>query len=131
MAVAGAPDPRSDHAGAAVTLALAMVDVVGDVRASTGVPIEVRVGVGSGPVVGGVIGQRRLLFDLWGDTVNLASRMESSGVAGRVQIAESTRDLLPAGFVLEPREVEAKGLGRLTAYLVDEPPDKRDSNVPS
>jgi len=101
---------------------LAIVNVVADVRASTGVPIEVRVGIGSGPVVGGVIGRRRLLFDLWGDTVNLAARMESSGLAGRVQVAASTRDLLPPDrFVLEPREIEAKGLGRLTAYLVRRP----------
>jgi adenylate cyclase len=78
-----------------------------------------RIGVASGPVVGGVIGRRRLLFDLWGDTVNLASRMESSGVAGRIQIAASTCDLLPAGqFDLEAREVDVNGLGRLTAYLV-------------
>jgi class 3 adenylate cyclase len=66
-----------------------------------------------------VIGQRRLLFDLWGDTVNLASRMESTGVPGRVQIAAATRDLLPPDrFRFEPREIEAKGLGLLTAYLV-------------
>jgi adenylate cyclase len=119
MAVAGAPEPRADHAAGAVDMALAMVDAVAAVRGSTGVPIEVRVGVASGPVVGGVIGQRRLLFDLWGDTVNLASRMESSGVAGRVQVAASTRDLLPpARFFAEPRAVDLKGLGRLTAYLV-------------
>ena len=119
MAVAGAPEPRPDHAVVAVELALAMVDAVTDISATAGIPMEVRVGVGTGPVVGGVIGQRRLQFDLWGDPVNLASRMESSGLPGRVQIAASTRDLLPPGrFVLEAREIEAKGLGRLTAYLV-------------
>jgi len=119
MAVAGAPEPRTDHASVAVEIGLDMLDAVAGVRESTGLPIEVRVGVGSGRVVGGVIGRRRLLFDLWGDTVNLASRMESSGVAGRVQVAESTYRLLPAGrFVVEPREIEAKGLGRLSAYLV-------------
>jgi guanylate cyclase len=119
MAVAGAPERRADHAVGAVEMALALVDAVADVRRSTGVPIEVRVGVASGPVVGGVIGQRRLLFDLWGDTVNLASRMESTGVPGRVQIAAATRDLLPPDrFRFEPREIEAKGLGLLTVYLV-------------
>jgi adenylate cyclase len=119
MAVAGAPEPGPDHALAAVALGRAMIGVVADVRESRGVPLEIRIGVASGPVVGGVIGQRRLLFDLWGDTVNLASRMESSGVAGRIQIAASTRELLPPGrFELEAREVEVKGLGRLTAYLV-------------
>jgi adenylate cyclase len=70
-------------------------------------------------VVAGVIGTRRLQFDLWGDTVNLASRMESSGVAGRIQIADSTRELLGDGFLHERREVEVKGLGRLVAYLVE------------
>ena len=120
MAVAGAPEAQANHAGAAVEMALAMVDAVADLRGSTGVPIEVRVGVGSGRVVGGVIGRRRLLFDLWGDTVNLASRMESSGVAGRVQIAASTRELLPPGhFLLSERDIDVRGLGRMTAYLVD------------
>jgi class 3 adenylate cyclase len=74
--------------------------------------------VASGPVVGGVIGQRRLNFDLWGDTVNLASRLESSGVPGRIQISESTRSLLGDDVDLEARELEIKGLGRRTAYLV-------------
>jgi len=119
MAVAGAPEPNAQHAPAAVAMAAAMLGVVDDLRATTGIPIMVRIGVASGPVVGGVIGRRRLLFDLWGDTVNLASRMESSGVPGRVQIAASTRRLLPPDrFTLEPREVEAKGLGRITAYLL-------------
>ena len=120
MAVAGAPEAQATHARAAVDMGLAMVDSVAGLRASTGVPIEVRVGVASGPVVGGVIGRRRLLFDLWGDTVNLASRMESSGVAGRVQISGSTRELLPpGGYAVSPRDIDARGLGRMTAYLVD------------
>jgi class 3 adenylate cyclase len=124
MAVAGAPEPRADHALAAVELAGAMLTAVDEVRRSTGVPIAVRIGVASGPVVGGVIGRRRLLFDLWGDTVNLAARMESSGVPGRVQIAESTHaQLPPERFRFEPHEVEAKGLGRLSTYLlVDDTP---------
>ncbi len=126
MAVAGAPEPRADHAGAAVEMAQAMLATVDELRAKSLVPIAVRIGVASGPVVGGVIGRRRLLFDLWGDTVNLASRMESSGVAGRIQISESTRMLLPAGqFETEPREVDAKGLGRLTTFLL------RDDRAPS
>ena len=121
MAAAGAPTDRADHAAAAVEMAFAMLVVVEQVRKSTGIPIAVRIGVASGPVVGGVIGRRRLLFDLWGDTVNLAARMESSGVPGRIQIAQSTATLLPQGrFLLEPREVDAKGLGRLTTFLVDD-----------
>ncbi len=118
MAVAGAPIARSDHAVAAVRFGLAMIDAVRGLRAETGIDLEVRVGVASGPAVGGVIGRRRLLFDLWGDTVNLASRMESSGVPGRVQIAASTAALVDGRFGVERREVDVKGLGLLTAYLV-------------
>jgi class 3 adenylate cyclase len=77
-----------------------------------------RVGVASGPVIAGVIGEQRLQFDLWGETVNLASRMESSGVPGRIQIARSTRELLGDRFGLEARETDVKGLGRQVTYLV-------------
>jgi adenylate cyclase len=118
MAVAGAPAPRADHAAAAAALGLSIVEAVAGVRERTGVDLQVRIGVASGPVVAGVIGDQRLQFDLWGDTVNLASRMESSGVPGRVQVAESTRALLPDSFAFESREIEVKGLGRLTAYLL-------------
>lgn len=73
-------------------------------------------------MVGGVIGQRRILFDLWGDTVNTASRMESSGVPGRIHVAPSTRDLLRDSWSFEEREpVEVKGLGRMTTYLLVDP----------
>ena len=78
----------------------------------------IRIGLASGAVLGGVIGQRRLLFDLWGDAVNLASRMESSGIPGRIQISAATRSLLDDLVDLEPREVDVKGFGRQTTYLV-------------
>jgi adenylate cyclase len=118
MAVAGAPEPRDDHASAAVEFARAMIDVVADIRAESEADLQVRIGVASGRVVGGVIGRQRLLFDLWGDTVNLASRMESSGVPGRIHVSESTRDLLAGRCDFERREVDVKGLGRLTTYFV-------------
>ncbi len=118
MAVAGAPQARPDHAIVVVEFAQALIRAVDEIRERTGLEIQVRIGVASGPVVAGVIGARRLQFDLWGDTVNLASRMESSGIAGRIQVAASTRDLLEERFALEPREVEVKGLGPLVAYLV-------------
>jgi guanylate cyclase len=120
MAVAGAPTPRPDHAAVTVAAARDMIRVVDERRAAGGAPLEIRVGIASGPTVGGVIGQRRLLFDLWGDTVNLASRMESSGVPGRIHVAASTRALLGRDVDSEPREVEIKGLGRLTTYLLPE-----------
>jgi guanylate cyclase len=119
MAVAGAPEPMDDHAAAAVRLAQGMLGTLADARADLDAPLELRIGLASGPVVGGVIGQRRILFDLWGETVNTASRMESSGVPGRIQVAPSTRELLGDSFRFEEREaVEVKGLGRMTRYLV-------------
>ncbi|MEX0626622.1 MAG: adenylate/guanylate cyclase domain-containing protein [Chloroflexota bacterium] len=121
MAVAGAPEPRSDHAEAAVALARGMLSVLDDVRRGTDLALDLRIGLASGPVVGGVIGQKRILFDLWGDTVNLASRMESSGIPGRIQLAPSTWELLresPA-YAFETREpIDIKGLGRMTTYLL-------------
>lgn len=117
MAVAGAPQPNSRHAEAALAAAEALLASVEAWRTAHGVDLEIRVGLASGQVIGGVIGQRRILFDLWGDTVNVASRMESSGLPGRIQIADSTRVLLP-GRAVERRTVEVKGLGRTTTYLV-------------
>jgi len=121
MAVAGAPEPRADHAAAAMNVARGMLTAMAEARTRLGLPMELRVGMASGPVVGGVIGQRRILFDLWGDTVNLASRMESSGVPGRIHVAQSTHDLLGDSYAFEARPtVEVKGLGRLTTYLLAE-----------
>lgn len=90
MAVAGAPDARPDHARAAIGLAIAILRAASAWRSAHGVHLEVRVGLASGPLVGGVIGRRRLLFDVWGDTVSTAARMESSGIPGRIQVAPST-----------------------------------------
>jgi adenylate cyclase len=97
-----------------------MIASTAELRTSLGVDLEIRIGLASGPVVGGVIGQRRLLFDLWGDTVNLAARLESTGIPGRVQLAASTHDLLGDAVACEPREVDVKGLGRLTTFLLVE-----------
>jgi guanylate cyclase len=122
MAVAGAPEPRSDHARAAVALARGMLTAVAEARDRLGLSMELRIGLASGSVVGGVIGQKRLLFDLWGETVNLASRMESSGVPGRIQVAASTRALLRDEFSFEEREaVDLKGFGPMNTYLLVEP----------
>ena len=84
-----------------------------------GVALELRIGLASGPAVGGVIGTRRILFDLWGDTVNTASRLESSGIPGRIQVAESTMRLASDRYRFTERRVDVKGLGELTAYLLD------------
>ena len=122
MAVAGAPEPRADHAAAAIRLARGMLDAVAEAGRRGDSPLLLRIGLASGPVVGGVIGHQRILFDLWGDTVNTASRMQSSGIAGRIQVAQSTRDLLRDGWAFEERDpVEVKGLGPMTTYLLVEP----------
>jgi adenylate cyclase len=122
MAVAGAPEPRPDHASAAMALARGMLTALEEARAGLDLPLQLRTGLASGPVMGGVIGQRRILFDLWGDTVNTASRMESSGVPGRIQVAPSTHELLRNSWSFEEREpVEVKGLGRMVTYLLADP----------
>ena len=118
MAVAGAPLPRADHAAAALTLARAMIASMHEQRLRLDVDLDIRIGMASGPVVGGVIGERRLLFDVWGDAVNLASRMESSGVPGRIQISAATWSLLGVTVGSDAREVDVKGFGRQTTYLV-------------
>jgi adenylate cyclase len=125
MAVAGAPLARPDHAAAALTLARGMLDIVAEGRVRNAVELGLRVGLASGSVVGGVIGQKRILFDLWGETVNLASRMESSGLPGRIQVAPSTFALLEDAFTFEERAgVEVKGVGVMTTYLLVA--DRRD-----
>jgi adenylate cyclase len=118
MAAAGAPEPRIDHAPAAVAFGQAILGAVAAWRRDNQIELQARVGLASGPVVGGVIGQRRITFDLWGDTVNTAARMESSGVPGRIQLAASTRALLDDGLQVEERRIDVKGLGPMTTYLV-------------
>lgn len=118
MAAAGAPEPRADHADAAIAFGRALLAGVADWRRANDLDLQVRVGVASGRVVGGVIGRRRILFDLWGDTVNTAARMESSGVAGRIHLAASTRELLGDRHSFEERQVDVKGLGQMTTFLL-------------
>jgi adenylate cyclase len=124
MAVAGAPIARADHALAAVEFGRAMLAEFAAWCQANDLDLGVRVGVASGPVVGGVIGERRILFDLWGATVNTAARMESSGVPGRVHLSASTRDLIGDRYQLEQRVVDAKGLGEMTTYLLVEPGER-------
>ena len=123
MAVAGVPDPRADHAGDALELARAMIVAVAEWRTATDTTLEVRVGLASGAVVGGVIGDKRIQFDLWGDTVNTAQRMESSGLPGRIQVSASTWRLLRDRYAFERREVDVKGLGPMITYLFKERTD--------
>ena len=112
MAAAGVPVPTGDHAARAAHLALDMVEALDHFNERTDHALQVRIGIATGAVVAGVIGRRRYLYDVWGDAVNTASRMESHGVAGRVQLADTTRRRLGEPFLLEERgalEVEGKG----------------------
>jgi adenylate cyclase len=120
MAVAGVPDPSSDHARKAALLALGMRKVVASSAAAGWAGLELRIGINSGPVVAGVIGRKRFLYDLWGDAVNTASRMESHGTPGEIQITRETYELLKDEFVCKRRgTIPVKGKGRMeTWYLV-------------
>jgi class 3 adenylate cyclase len=121
MAVAGLPIRSEDHAAAAARFGLAMLDIIRRFNKENGTDFNVRVGINSGPVLAGVIGKHKFVYDLWGDTVNVASRMESHGVAGTVHISKSTWDNLrfEGGFEAEERgEIEIKGRGSMSTYLL-------------
>jgi PAS domain S-box-containing protein len=119
MVVAGLPTPRPGHSEAMARMALEMLDSVERMKREEGGGLDVRLGMHVGPVVAGILGTQKFTYDLWGDTVNTASRMESHGVPGRVQVTESTWLALRERFDFEPRgEVEIKSLGRLKTWLL-------------
>lgn len=118
MVAAGVPVPRSDHAQVIADLALRIQDHVAD-REFGGYPIAFRIGINSGPVVAGIIGQRKFSYDLWGDVVNTASRMESHGSPGRIQVSPSTYQLIKDDFVCDGgAEIEVKGKGPMTTWFL-------------
>jgi adenylate cyclase len=120
MAAAGIPAQREDHARALACLALDMLAVVQPDGPMGDRGLEIRIGLNSGPVVAGVIGRKRFLYDLWGDAVNIAGRMQSHGTPGRIQVTPATYELLKDEFDLEPRgTIEVRGKGDMeTWYLV-------------
>ena len=124
MVAAGIPTPRPDHATALAGLALDMLDAMRDDKDVAHLGLQLRIGINSGPVVAGVIGRKRFLYDLWGDAVNIASRMESHGTPGRIQISGSTYELVADAFECQPRgPVAVKGKGEMnTWYLVGPKP---------
>jgi guanylate cyclase len=120
MVAAGVPKPRPDHARALALMALDMLDAMGSDAEIAHLGLDLRIGINSGPVVAGVIGRKRFLYDLWGDAVNTASRMETHGTPKRIQITRATYELLADDFDCEPRgRIAVKGKGEVeTWYLV-------------
>jgi guanylate cyclase len=117
MVAAGVPRPRPDHAHALARMAFEMHECAAECLARDRGNLELRIGISSGPLVAGVIGRKRFLYDLWGDTVNMASRMESHGSPGTIQITRSTWELIRDDFVTEPRGlVEVKGKGEVETW---------------
>jgi class 3 adenylate cyclase len=124
LAVGGLPIPQSDHVERVARMALDMQAAAGDLSRELGVPVRLRIGLHAGPVVAGVIGLRKFSYDLWGDTVNVASRMESHGEPGRIHVTDTVRGSLRDRYRFDgPVPVDVKGKGRMsTYYLEDELP---------
>ncbi|MEO8169381.1 MAG: adenylate/guanylate cyclase domain-containing protein [Oxalobacteraceae bacterium] len=119
MAAAGLPVPAADHAARAAHMALDMLDALARFNQRNGYSLQLRIGINSGAVVAGVIGTRKFIYDLWGDAVNTASRMESHGMAGRVQVTQLTRQQLGDPFLFEERGIiDAKGIGELHTWFL-------------
>jgi adenylate cyclase len=117
MVVGGVPVPRPDHAAAIAEMALDMQLAMAQFNAVSAEPFRIRIGINTGPVVAGVIGTHKFTYDLWGDTVNIASRMESQGIAGSIQVAPATYQLLRDMYQFEERgEIDVKGKGAMVTY---------------
>ncbi len=118
MVASGLPERRPDHAVAMAEMALDMQAAFWSLREPLGLDLAIRIGLNSGPVIAGVIGRHRFIYDLWGDTVNTASRMESQGLPGRIQVGEAAYRRLAGRYEFEEREIDVKGKGRRRAYLL-------------
>lgn len=119
MVVGGLPTPRPDHAQAIAELALSMLEHVQRQYANFRFPIQLRLGINTGPVIAGIIGRHKFNYDLWGDTVNTASRMESHGLPGKIQVTEATYHRLKDHYRFDQRgEIDIKGKGRMTTWFL-------------
>jgi len=121
MVAGGIPSPRTDHVEAVARMALAMRAEIASIAGTTAHGwLAVRIGIDTGPAVAGVIGQRKFIYDLWGDTVNTASRMESHGVPGEIQVTARTAEALGPDFVVRSRgTIEVKGKGPMETFLLE------------
>jgi class 3 adenylate cyclase len=120
MVAGGISFPRTDHAEASAELALEMQTEIARLNHEYDTSVRLRIGICTGPVVAGVIGRKRFAYDLWGETVNLACRLESTGEAGKIQIAESTRELLKDKYQFAPKHsIDVKGHDHVSAYWLD------------
>ncbi len=120
-------DSAEQAAEAAVGLAIDMLRVVGEAAGELGYDLQLRIGIHTGPVIAGVIGVSKYQYDIWGGTVNLASRMEQTGVPGRIQVSETTYWRVRNRFTFEPREtIDVKGAGPLQTYLLEQHPIRRN-----
>ena len=119
MVVSGVPTARPDHAQALAVLALEMRDAAAEWRDPRGRNVPIRIGMSSGPVVAGVVGTRKFFYDVWGDAVNVAARMETTGTEGKIQVSQDIYERLRDGFELEARgEIEVKGKGRMPTWFL-------------
>lgn len=117
MVGAGILGPRKDHAQTAANMALEILDLMDRRREQTGEHVGLRIGLHSGPAISGVIGTKKVFFDIWGDTVNTASRMESGGAEGRIQVSRATKERLGAAYVFQDKPIyNVKGKGPMQTY---------------
>lgn len=117
MVAGGLPMSRPDHASKIADMALEMQAAIAHIRSDTGEPFQLRIGINSGSIVAGVIGTTKFSYDLWGDTVNVASRMESQGLPGKIQVTQASYELLKEDYTLVERgHIFVKGKGEMATY---------------
>jgi class 3 adenylate cyclase len=120
MVVCGTPIPNRRHAEVIAAMALEMISQIDKYNRLHQTNIAIRIGINSGPVIAGVIGKKKFAYDIWGDTVNTASRMESSGLPGKIHISEATYELINKRFLASPRaEIDIKGKGKMKTYFLE------------